>query len=176
MGLSPSIGLGCKEDAAMYVRYHRKPAIPCGPRQFSLWDLMVFVTVFSLWCSQVAVVKDLWNAPRGVPTSASLLGILLAWCALAVYYYRQRLFALLGVQCIMPMFLGGLSGNLTGFFLVALLVNLLCFPGAALTVAVRWLRRPRGMEATEALRTVELSDEPSEEPRPGADQPEPPGR
>jgi hypothetical protein len=151
------------------------PECPANPRQFSLWGLMVFVTVFSVWCSQFAVVKDVLNAPRDVPALASQLGIILALCVLAVYYSRQRLFALLAVQCIAPIFVGGLSAGVRGFFICALLVNLLSFPGAALAVAVRWLRRPCGMEATETLRIMELSNEPSEEPRLGADQHESPG-
>jgi hypothetical protein len=125
-----------------------------GPRQFSLWGLMVFVTVFSLWCSQFAALRGLAD-DRGAfqPHGASVASVLLTWVVLSLFYYRRRLLLLFALQCIFPATNGLLAAiraatvgqDIDAFaplMRMMLIVNLAWFPVAMLTIIVRWWRRP----------------------------------
>jgi hypothetical protein len=138
-----------------------------GPRQFSLWGLMVFVTVFSLWCSQFAVIRELSNVQGQLqPPWTALVGAVLVWFGLAAHYYRQRVFGVLGVHCLAPLVVGALTCALEGFVVVALMVNLVGFPGVVITMTARWLRG----QPVETQPGPPGREEPLCEPQPNADE------
>jgi hypothetical protein len=155
------------------------PGRTANPRQFSLWGLMVFVTVFSVWCSQIAVASqraEVRDTPRNGITW--LLSIFLAWGVLSLFYYRHRLWGPFTFQSWFPWTLSALLLPTSGwqsFSQWVLLMNLICFPWAVLVMALRWSACPTTTAATETLAKMESPDEASEEPRPGADQHGPPG-
>jgi hypothetical protein len=166
----------------MHVSQPPKTTVASRPRQFSLWGLMVFVTVFSLWCSQFAVIRDLLNVQgQSRPPWTSLLSILLVWCVLSVYYYCRRVFSVLAVHCttlvmfgLVPMMFGILSQNAMGLVILGLIVNLVCFPYALTTMAVQWWLRP--LATDEAQARSQSLEEPLCEPQPNAAERESSGR
>jgi hypothetical protein len=120
-------------------------------RQFSLASLLWFVVVTSLWCSQIAVVRQLLFAETYVPTASSVVSVLVAWIALSWFCFRQRLVLLFVFQGVFPAMLG--LGSLLQFFDIApsfthnswrpffdvtLGTNLLWFPIATIAMAIRW--------------------------------------
>jgi hypothetical protein len=122
------------------------------PRQFSLGSLLWFVLLASLWCSQIAVVRELVLAGTYVLKASSVASVLVAWIALSWFCFHQRLFLILAIQCMVPAFLG-LGALLLSFgdkadlfvdpwklfFGMTLCANLISFPIGAINMAIRWV-------------------------------------
>jgi hypothetical protein len=108
--------------------------------------MLWFVVLTSLWCSQIAVARELLNAPTSTPHASFFVYVVPAWIALSWFSYRQRMFIILALQCVLPGTIGLVAAhNLTSqssfscFTEFALFANLVWFPAAAITMAVRWL-------------------------------------
>jgi hypothetical protein len=120
-------------------------------RQFSLASLLWFVLLSSLWCSQIAVVRNSVMGNADLLTASSLTSVVLAWVVLSWFCYRQRFFIIFVFQCVFPIPLGvmGISTALSGsedsilisfgpFLCIALGTNLILFPIMAAIMAIRW--------------------------------------
>jgi hypothetical protein len=120
-------------------------------RQFSLASLLWFVVVTSLWCSQIAVVRQLALADTHILPASSMMSVLVAWIVLSWFCLRQRLLLIFTFQCVSPAVLG--LGSLLQafdiapsfahsswqpFFDLTLGTNLIWFPVATVAMAVRW--------------------------------------
>jgi hypothetical protein len=121
------------------------------PRQFSLGSLLWFVVLTSLWCSQIAVVREVVFGNTLILAVASVASVLMAWTLLSWFCFRQRLFGIFTLQCVVPATIAiwtlwplfdtttNSFRNLLGFFVVVTLcANLLSFPIAAISMAMRW--------------------------------------
>ena len=123
----------------------------CTSRQFSLRSLLWFVALTSLWCSQIAVVRELVLTNTHFLAASSVASVLVAWIVLSWFCFRQRLFIMFTFHCVLPAVIGlwtfwllldATAGSIRhswGPFLgVVLLANLFLFPVAATTMAIRW--------------------------------------
>ena len=127
------------------------PSEACTPRQFSLGSLLWFVVLTSLWCSQIAVVRNSVVGNTDLLTASSLTSVVLAWVVLSWFCYRQRFLFVFVLQCVLPISVGvmGISTSLSGsehsilrsfgpFFCITLGANLILFPIMAAIMAIRW--------------------------------------
>jgi len=107
----------------------------------------------SLWCSQAAILKTAYDAPRGGDfreSAAALTSIFLAWIVLSFFCYRQKFYGILSYHLLGPIvgtsFLllrdDGMQTAWQGFVALVIVMNLVCFPGAVLAMVSRWLHRP----------------------------------
>ena len=122
-------------------------------RQFGIRGMMWFTLLCALWIPQLIIFKEFWTAPRGFDLSKNnitVASVVIAWAVLAFAAYRQRFYGIFLCHLLLPFIMPALivlhygSGNLQhGLVLFALVMNLICFPGMVLAMAVRWLRRAK---------------------------------
>ena len=121
------------------------------PRQFSLRSLLWVVVLTSLWCSQIAVVRNSVVGNVGLPTASAFASVVLTWVVLSWFCYRQRVSIMFVFQFVFPASVGimGVSAALSGsedsiltsfgpFFCITLGANLIWFPIMAAIMAIRW--------------------------------------
>jgi hypothetical protein len=125
----------------------------CAAHQFSLRALLWFVLLCSLWCTQIPLCKSIELTSRGLHFPVSVGGVtsvLLVWAVLPSFCLRRRLYLIFLVHLLTPIvglcfFLlrEGVTETLWEHFAgTVLMTNLICFPGAVITAAWRWLDTP----------------------------------
>ena len=104
-----------------------KPRLEKRRAQFSLRDLMLFVTAFGFYCSQLALFPV--YRERGVFGHSYIViaTILIAWVVLGVFYAHRESPGTLFLHLFLP-FLGTMWTGLSMFAAMALLTNLGGFP------------------------------------------------